>query len=278
MNKKSTHTMLNPTTLYEEAGRRFQEIRKHRQEIEKELKKAPPGLIHIVKSGKRIQFYLRRDKSDKGGKYIRKSDTKTIGTFIRKAYCERVLKILNNESRNLDYLLKKSNNITDRIRSLYSELPSEAKIYIDPIDMSDEDFINEWQSIPYVGKEIPDNTPVFQTNRGEKVRSKSELTIANILAEKGIPYKYECPLILPNGAVIYPDFTVLNVRTRKVFYWEHRGMMDDREYARQAVYKMKSMLKNGIIPGKNLIITEETSANPLGTDEIDGIITGYDLI
>lgn len=282
LNINSAHpnpnTLLAPTTLYEEAERRLQEIRQHQQEIEKELKKAPPGYIHIVKSGKRTQFYLRNDRPDRGDKYIRKSDTKTIGTFIRKAYYGKISKILNNESRNLDYLLKKSNNITEKIRCLYSDLPSEAKEYVDPIEMSDEDFIEEWLSIPYEGKVIPDHTPVFQTNHGEKVRSKSELTIANILAEKGIPYKYECPLTLPNGAVIYPDFTVLNVRIRKVFYWEHRGMMDDREYARQAVYKMKSMLKNGIIPGKNLIITEETSANPLGTDEIDSIIAGYDLI
>ena len=279
MNKNSTfnpaHTMLSPTYLYEEAERRLEENREHRQHIEKELRNAPPGLIHIVKSGKRTQFYLRKDKSDRGGKYIHKSDTKTIRTFTRKSYYEKALRLLINESKYLDLLLTKSNNITEKIRRLYSDLPSEVKPYIDPIEMSDEDFIADWMGIPYQGKDIPDYVPVYQTNHGERVRSKSELTIANSLAEKGIPYKYECPLILPNGAVIYPDYTVLNVKSRKVIYWEHRGMMDDREYARQAVFKMKSMLKNGIIPGKTLIITEETSVNPLGTDEIETIIGSY---
>ncbi len=52
-------------------------------------------------------------------------------------------------------------------------------------------------------------------------------------------------------------------------------MMDDRDYARQAVFKMKSMLKNGIILGKNLIITEETTANPLGTNEIAAVVNRY---
>jgi hypothetical protein len=32
------------------------------------------------------------------------------------------------------------------------------------------------------------------------------------------------------------------------------------------------MMKNGICVGKNLIITEETSTNPLGTDEIEAVI------
>ena len=52
-------------------------------------------------------------------------------------------------------------------------------------------------------------------------------------------------------------------------------MMDDRDYARQAVFKMKSLMKSGILLGDNLIITEETTANPLGTNEIDAVIDQY---
>ena len=51
--------------------------------------------------------------------------------------------------------------------------------------------------------------------------------------------------------------------------------MDDAEYARHSVFKLKSYMKNGIIVGENLIITEETSLNPLGTDEIDAIIQQF---
>ncbi len=258
-----------------EAGERYREIASWTDVLEKEISEAPPGIIHIVKSGTRLQFYIRKDKSDRGGKYIRKSDTQMIRTFLRKSYQEKVLNLLRSELKNLGLLLKKSNNITEQIRSLYSDFPMEIKQYIEPVDMSDADYVSRWLSIPFKGKEIPEEAPVFQTRQGERVRSKSELTIANMLADKGIPYKYECPITLYNGAVVYPDFTVLNSKTRKVFYWEHRGMMDDSDYARQAVFRMKSMLKNGIILGKNLIITEETSANPLGTNEIETIINRF---
>lgn len=192
--------------------------------------------------------------------------------MLRKAYNEKVLKFLNDEIKKLSSFTNGTDNVTDRIQRLYSDLPKEIKQYIDPVDVSDEDFVADWLSIPYTGKEIPDHIPVYQTERGERVRSKSELTIANKLAEKGIPYKYECPLTLSNGVVIYPDFTVLNVKERKEIYWEHRGMMDDRDYVKQAVFKIKSMAKSGIVIGKDLIITEETSANPLGTDETDMVI------
>ena len=75
--------------------------------------------------------------------------------------------------------------------------------------------------------------------------------------------------------VIYPDFTVLNVKQRKIFYWEHRGMMDDREYSIPAVWRVKEYEKNGIFLGGSLIITEETLRQPLGTDEIKNVIHHY---
>lgn len=272
MKQCRNNNLLRDTSLYDEATRRYKEISERQLVAERELQKAPPGIIHVVKSGNRIQFYLRANKSDKSGKYIHKSDTYTIQLFLQKSYQEKVLKLLRIEGKTLELLLKKSDNITEKIKRLYSDLPAQIKCYIKPIDMSDEDYVSKWQSMPYVGKEIPDYVPMYETTKGERVRSKSELTIANLLAEKEIPYKYECPKTLPNGKIFYPDFTVLNVKTRKEIYWEHRGMMDDREYARQAVFKIKSLMKNGIILGDNLIITEETTTNPLGTDEIESII------
>lgn len=275
MNKKKYTIMLNPTELYDEAQRRCRELSDCKVRIERELQNSPSGIIHLVNSGGRVQFYLRNGRADRSGKYIRKSEKQTIRSLMQKAYYEKTLKYLNEEIRNLNMLLRKSNNIPEKIRRIYSDFPKEVKLYIDPVEMSDEDFIAEWMNIPYDGKVIPEYAPIFVTELGERVRSKSELNIANKLAERHIPYKYECPLILSKGTVIYPDFTIMDVKKRKEIYWEHRGMMDDREYARQAVFKMKSMFGAGIILGKNLIITEETSANPLGTNDIDRTIAEY---
>lgn len=49
-------------------------------------------------------------------------------------------------------------------------------------------------------------------------------------------------------------------------------MMDEKDYARNSVSRIKTYLKNGYYLGNDLIITEETSASPLGTDEIDAVI------
>ena len=74
--------------------------------------------------------------------------------------------------------------------------------------------------------------------RGERVRSKSEILIANSLNEMNIQYRYEYPIRISN-TTFYPDFYILNLRRRKEYIWEHFGRMDDIEYARNAIRKIR---------------------------------------
>lgn len=274
MSKRNVIT-LRQTNLYEEARRRYEELLQIKQVKEMAIAKAPPERVHIIKSNHSSQFYLRCSKKETNGVYVPKAELARIRIFLQKNYDEKVLKLIKQELPILESFLKKSNDFSNRIQKSYSNLPTEAKTFIHPLDMSDDDFINSWQSMPYEGKALPDYVPFYETNRKEMVRSKSELNIANALAEHGIPYKYECPLQLINGVTIYPDFTVLSVRGRREIYWEHRGMMDDKEYAKGSVQRMKMLMQNGIFLGQNLVITEETSTNPLGTNEINAVIENY---
>ena len=64
----------------------------------------------------------------------------------------------------------------------------------------------------------------FYSNNGVRVRSKSELIIANLLEQYDVPYKYEMPLSLDENGIVRPDFIALNVRLRSEYVWEHLGM------------------------------------------------------
>ncbi len=277
MDKTRATYLLKHTGVYEEASRRYNELVMIRKNTGERLAKSPQGKIRISTSGRRPQFYLKKDRSDRYWKYISKSEKVKLKQYVQKAYYEKTLKLIDREMHILERFIKASGDVADRIRRIYSDYPDEVKAYIDPVDMEDNDYIKLWESIQYDGKDISEEMTVYETKRGERVRSKSELNIANALAAKGIPYKYECPLILKNSAKIHPDFTILNVRKRKQIYWEHRGMMDDTDYATRSVLRIKTYMKNGIFIGDELIITEETSANPLGTNEIDGIINEFFL-
>lgn len=264
--------MLKPTTLYEEAARRHAEILGIITEKEEAIQKAPPGKIHIVKTRNRMQYYLREEASDKSGTYISKKKQATIQRYLQKSYDEKILQMLRKENKIIEDFIKHSENIEKQIKDIYSSNPDEIKSLIKPIDSTDEDYIKAWKDVPYEGNPIPIKTTEYKTTQGEIVRSKSELIIANTLSRYGIPYKYECPVILNWGVVLYPDFTMLDVQNRREIYWEHRGMMDDSEYSGRAVKKLKEYANSGIIIGDNLIITEETLENVLGTGEIEKII------
>ena len=116
------------------------------------------------------------------------------------------------------------------------------------------------------------------TDQLKAVRSKSEKIIADKYYERGIPYKYEKPLLLKKQAktiTIRPDFTTLNKRTRMQRYHEHFGKMDDPQYARKALEKIRLYENNGIFIGEQLILTFESSEQPLDNREFELLIEKY---
>lgn len=271
---QTKQSYLKPTSIYEEAARRCEELKQARDYLEAMRKKFPEGKIHIIKKNTKCQFYLRRTKSEKMGVYISYRDKNKIKTYLQKKYNEETIKALNIEIVNLEKFLIKSKQSVEILQNIYSNYPEIIKEMVNPIDMNDEDYIKFWVNQPYEGKIIGENVPVLISDKGDRVRSKSELNIANHLFRNNIPYKYECPLMV-GGRLLYPDFTVLDVKRRKEIYWEHRGMMDEKDYSREAVSRVRMYAKSGIILGDNLIITEETLYSPLGTDDITNVILRY---
>ncbi len=267
--------MLEVTPIKADAEKRYHELSMLKNSLESWLADCPAGKIHVTKSRNRIQYYLRKDPKDKTGVYLSKDKQKEIHRYMQKAYYEKVSRLIKAELHALERFLDSYQDLPTQIRNVYSDMPDPMKHYVRPIDTSDQDYMESWSNIPFVPKEMLDYEGHFITDRGEHVRSKSELHIANTLNKMNIPYKYERPLEIRKGVVVHPDFTVLNKKSREVYYWEHRGMMDDREYAKHSVVRLKEYGRCGIFPGKGLIITEETSVFPLGSKEILDVIQTY---
>ena len=89
---------------------------------------------------------------------------------------------------------------------------------------------------------------IHVTERGDLVRSKSEIVIADKLFARGIEYVYEQPLVLPNGRTRFPDFTVTDHARGLTFYWEHLGLLDDPGYRFRWERKRAEYLQAGIRP------------------------------
>ena len=142
---------------------------------------------------------------------------------------------------------------------------------------TDEEFIKNWQNEPYEYNDYREYNKQYTTLRGEKVRSKSEQMIANILFHVGVPYKYECPLFL-GFHKYHPDFTVLDIRRRKVIFWEHFGRADDPHYSSDALFRIAAYSSTGFNIVNDLIVTCESSEKPFDADSIMPILTGRGLI
>ncbi|MDO4633131.1 MAG: hypothetical protein Q4B01_04670 [Eubacteriales bacterium] len=266
---------LSVTNIIPEAKARLSALRDAKEHLETQLANSPEGKIHVTKRGNQFQYYLRQNAADKSGVYLPKHKQKLAAQYLQKSYNEKALTHITKEISILEKLLKNYPDFPEQIRRVYSLFPEQARIFIEPIDISDEEFAREWMAIESMPKSKPNQESAFLTEAGEYVRSKSELIIANTLRQMNIPYKYECPLELRKGLLIYPDFTVLNIRTRTEYYWEHRGMMDDRGYSRDSIMRLREYGRSGIYMGKRLIISEETSTSPLGSQEVKDIIHAY---
>lgn len=230
-------------------------------ELRLSIDKSPEGVLHLVKSSRGVQYYHRTDPKDKSGKYIRKRDQAIVYKLAQKDYDKKVLLLAEQEIKQIDRFLSKYS--PSKLSNEYSGLSKERKELIVPIAMSNVDYAKIWQEEVYIGKEFMDNAKEYYTRKGERVRSKSEIIIANMLNDNNIPYRYEYPLEMKNGIRIYPDFTVLNMRTREVKYLEHLGMMDDEEYRENALERMKLYEKNGYLLGKDVLVSYETGKSPI---------------
>ena len=106
----------------------------------------------------------------------------------------------------------------------------------------------------YLGIDRYSRARIHQTLSGDMVRSKSEVIIANILYQSGIPFTYEKPLRAPDGTRRDPDFTI--EWNGRAYYWEHLGLLDKEDYRRD--WAAKEAWYARYFPGQ-LLTTQETS-------------------
>ena len=232
------------------------------------LKRFPNGKVYVKHNRNCIYYYLVDEKTGSEEKIL-DTEKEYISELLQRNYLERVLKAVESELTVLDRL--KRNYPKCVAEDVYDKLSKERQDLVKPIIPTDEQFISRWLEKPYVQKPIPDKVPVFETMKGERVRSKSEQLIADRLFVNGIPYKYECPLKV-GDRIVHPDFTVLRLSDRKELYHEHLGKLGDDDYCMDNIPKINEYILNGFMPGDSLFMTFESAKRPLDVRVIDKLI------
>ncbi len=249
------------------------EIERILASLENALKNAPEGGLRIGRNRLCRQYYHRYLPSDKEGKYLKQAQLPLAKALAQKDYNAKLANVLRHELKTTNTFLESYH--PERIDEIYLSLNENRKPLVTPIRLCDADYIKQWESVSYDKKGFDENAPEFYTAKGERVRSKSEIMIADTLNRLGIPYRYEYPIHIPGIGMIHVDFFCLNIRTRKELPWEHFGMMSDPTYADQTVNKLEKYINAGYFPGSKLIITFETSSRPLSSRVIILTIKEY---
>lgn len=267
--------------------------------LEKCLENIPDGQMRISHSNGCVQYYFRnisstknsgaesetvvktkddpvcKNKTGTSSGYFYNHDEHLARAIAQRDYDLRLLKELRTRYKAIDRALHAYNR-TDPEKVLQSFSPDRQTL-IEPSIISNKVYIEHWLAEKYPRKPFGENTPEIYTAKGERVRSKSEKIIADTLFRYNIPYRYEYPLQLLGFGLVHPDFMVLNPTTRKEFFYEHFGMMDEEKYVSDALKKIEAYEKNDIFPGQQLIITLETRTMPLNIRILEKIIRNYFL-
>ncbi|MBR1827580.1 MAG: hypothetical protein IJ771_07705 [Clostridia bacterium] len=247
---------------------------------EKSIAKAPEGYLIVQKAGRgeSLQYYrvTYDERNRRRRTYISKrKDLPLIQALAQKDYDRKVLEAANLELAAIDGLL--THIPKNSAENIYALLDLQRALLVHPDVEPTDVFIAKWQGKEYDGNPYPIQKKHY-TARGEIVRSKSEVEIANFLFFHGIPYRYEYPLKLRDGhqtVTYYPDFVILDPVSRKVILLEHLGRMDDPEYVEEQVRKRRVYEDNGFFEGENIIYTWETGSQPLTRVQLERKLGHY---
>ncbi len=243
-----------------------------RQKIKRNSKKLPKGSLVVYRRGRTLQYYVTKEGVPKRN-YLKKDQRNLANPIAQREYYDRAMPLINEEEKLLQKLLRfyEKGSVTE----LYYKIPELKQPLIEPVIETDEVFIENWLSEEYKTNTSYPEQKAYSTENHELVRSKSEVLIANMLKRMGIPYRYECELRLKNGKSYHPDFTILDVKHRRVLYLEHLGMLEDPSYLLHNMDRIEAFAQSGILLNKNLILSIESVNHPINLEFLECQIKSY---
>ena len=282
------YELLKPNLIIPQLEERLEELKETLKELTNSYSKSSLkdySLRIAQKHGHPDYYYVNKD-TPQGGIYIPKNKKAFIQQLAQKDYDADIITLLQKEIKATERFIKQiaekktKTGLLSKTQALYGKMCLVRQNLVAPITLTDKQFKAKWLDVKWEGLPFNPGTPVYTTINGVRVRSKSEVLIADALVRLGVPFRYEYPLKLSKQQThetikLYPDFLCLNLRTRQEFVWEHFGLMDSQDYAQNATSKLHLYAENKIHLGKNLIITMETQIEPLTPDIIEQEIVEF---
>lgn len=281
-------------------------LRKKSASLEKEIRaiegylKAHGDPAHLLVRNNRYHTlsYSKKYKDSEGKwkeKYLPMSAENEIKKLAYQKYAAKRLQDAKREKSAIDHFIRvlSSESNVDKYMQKHPGIFAMLKDWLiakgdDSLSVSDEEIrrrAEEWKNAPYKRSETnPEYLKYPTIIKGLKTRSKAEADIVSRFEHFGAAYHFEEMFEIPdhvrnlyrrNNFDIHPDFKCKNMRTGKVYWWEHQGQWDNPSYVSDLPARENILFKAGLVPWKNLIITTETLELPLDIQWVDQIIQFY---
>ncbi len=250
--------------------RELLKLRDTRKVCEEKLCSLPEGVLRAdVKRGKSYYYQTLSGVE----KYLGRREMELVEALKERKLAEEILKVVSANEECLECAIHTLRPFSPK--EIYKTLP---KSYRKEGDSNSGGITDgqAWADAPYVKKSSYGRyeDPSQLTLKGDYVRSKSELNIANMMYMKGIPYRYEEVTELC-GEIIAPDFAVYRESDGKVLFLEHFGMMYNRKYRDDFAWKVHLYIKAGYMPYRDVFFTFEDLDGNIDTRFIDYLMETY---
>ncbi len=258
--------------MYYEMKKHLNQLNQKISNITKELSLFPAGKLMISKDHNTFRWYVSIDGKTE---YLRKTELIKAKALAKKRYLEKKLAYYKSEAFSAELYLKHSPVGKSKEFEILAGHPGYAPL-LRPQFAPLNEKLSSWQNEKFPSNPYHPEHLTSPSISGHILRSKSESMIDALLFTHKIPFRYESELVI-DGVALYPDFTIRHPKTGKFYYWAHMGRMDDPQYIRRKCEELIKLIKIGIVPGVNLILTFETKECQLDMLTIEEIIQKYFL-
>lgn len=259
------------------------QLREAHARYEFELGEMPAGkLVHVkAPEGERYYVDVRDGERTKRQGITRQPDL--VAALARKEYLRRALTVIEHDVRTVERAVRRykrfdPEEVVQGLSTAYRDLPLDA--FYNPLvdtvalslDATDEQRIAshaKWGADASESNDYLSEGRTLRTSRGERMRSKAEVLIAETLYSYGIPFRYEQELSV-GDATFHPDFTFEGAGG-KAFYLEFCGMMDNPAYVESHKRKRAAYEQAGIVEWDNIIYLY-ASGNDMDMMHVDGVV------
>lgn len=246
--------------------------------------KGPPWKAQVEFAGQEgfVYDYETRDFGDEGSPPLELGYALTVHKSQGSEF-NRTIVVIPNPCRILtrELLYTALTRQRTRVTLMYQGDPADLKRYASPVESETATRLTNLFAEPTLVEASPgtflEEGLIHLTTRGDLVRSKSEVLIANLLHGRNIEYAYERRLSFDDGSARYPDFTIEDDDLGRTIYWEHLGMLNDSAYARRWEEKRQWYARHGVVEypatGREVLVsTRDDEMGGINSQQIAALI------